>query len=74
VLLQLSAGLGIGVLAALAFDRTFQDPASQNGVSMTDPAALGGIVISIAVVAVVACLLPIVRAARVDPLVVLRAE
>jgi predicted permease len=74
VLLQLSVGLGIGVLAALAFDRTFNDPAGLNGVSMTDPAALGVIVISIAFVAVVGCLVPILRAARVDPLVVLRAE
>ena len=35
---------------------------------MTDPGALALIVVSIIVVAVVACLVPIRRAARVDPI------
>jgi len=41
---------------------------------MTDPAALASIVLSLTAVAVVACLVPILRAARVDPLAVLRSE
>jgi ABC-type lipoprotein release transport system permease subunit len=74
VLSQLSLGLVIGIVAALAFDRTFQDPASQSGTSMTDPGALALIVLSLTGVAAIACLVPILRAAKADPLLVLRAE
>ena len=49
-------------------------PRTGDGVAMTDPGALVAIVLSIAVVAVVACLPSIHRAARVDPLVALRTE
>ena len=41
---------------------------------MTDPGALALIVLAIVVVAVVACLVPIRRAARVDPIEALRAS
>ena len=76
VLTQLSAGLVLGLVSVQAFDRLFNDPASGtgDGVEMTDPRALIAIVLSIAVIAVVACLPPIRRAVRVDPLVALRSE
>ena len=76
VLTQLSIGLAIGLVATLAFDRLFGDPEtrSTSSVQMMDATALVAIVLSIAAVAVVACLVPIRRAARVDPLVALRSE
>jgi ABC-type antimicrobial peptide transport system permease subunit len=76
VLTQLSIGLAVGLLGVLAFDRLFSDPATRlaSNVQMMDVTALVAIVFSIAAVAVIACLVPIRRAARVDPLVALRAE
>jgi putative ABC transport system permease protein len=76
VVTQLSIGLALGLLGALAFDRLFSDPATRAAerVHMMDPMALLVIVLSIAAVAVVACVVPIRRAARVDPLIALRAD
>ena len=76
VLTQLSIGLAVGLVGALAFDRLFSDPTARaaSRVHMMDPIALLAIVLSIAAVAVIACLVPIRRAARVDPLVALRSE
>ena len=76
VLTQLSIGLAVGLVGALAFDRLFSDPTTRaaSRVHMMDPIALLAIVLSIAAVAVIACLVPIRRAARVDPLVALRSE
>jgi putative ABC transport system permease protein len=74
MLTQLGAGLVLGLLGALVFDRAFNDPANQaaTGVHMMDAGALISIVLSIAAVALVACLVPIRRATRVDPLEALR--
>jgi putative ABC transport system permease protein len=76
VLTQLSIGLALGLVGVLAFDRLFSDPATRlaSNVQMMDATALVAIVFSIAAVAVIACLVPIRRAARVDPLVALRTE
>lgn len=76
VLTQLSIGLTLGLLATLAFDRLFNTPVDQvaGSVRMDDGVILALIAISILVVAVMACLVPIRRAARVDPLVALRSE
>jgi putative ABC transport system permease protein len=76
VMTQLSIGLALGLVGTLAFDRLFNDPGNQPAsvVRMMDPGALALIVLSILAVAIVACLVPIRRAARVDPLVALRAE
>jgi putative ABC transport system permease protein len=76
VLMQLAAGLALGLVGTLAFDRLFNDPGNQPAsvVSMMDLGALALIILSILVVALVACLAPIRRAMRVDPLTALRAE
>jgi putative ABC transport system permease protein len=74
VLTQLSIGLGVGIVCTLAFDRAF-NPSGQASASvrMTDPVALTLIVLSIAAVAVVACLVPIRRATSLDPVEALRS-
>jgi predicted permease len=72
VLAQLTVGLGAGILAARAFDRFFGDPETR--VNMNDPGALALMILAIAVVALMACLPPIRRATRVDPLVALRID
>jgi predicted permease len=76
VLTQLGIGLALGLLATLAFDRVFNTPVDPvaGRVRMDDAVVLMLIAISVLVVAVLACLLPIRRAARVDPLVALRSE
>jgi putative ABC transport system permease protein len=76
VLVQLGLGLGVGAVAAQLFDRAFNDPADAaiTGVRMTDPAALALMAAFIGAVAVLACVPPIRRATRVDPIVALRTE
>jgi putative ABC transport system permease protein len=74
VLTQLGIGLALGIVGALAFDRLFHDPtAAANSVGMTDPGALAFIVVSIMVIAVVACSAPIRRATALDPVQTLRS-
>jgi predicted permease len=66
------AGLGAGVLGALLAAKAFAGLLF--GIGPTDPLALAGAVCLLALVAVLAMLLPARRAARVDPAVALRAE
>jgi putative ABC transport system permease protein len=73
VLTQLSAGLVIGVGGAIAFDRVFNQPRNLGEIGMTDPGALALIVLSMVIVAVVACLVPIRRATTLDPVETLRS-
>ena len=65
-------GLGIGVAGALGLTRLMQSMI--HGVSATDPVTfVAGIVLLIAVAALASCV-PALRASRVDPIEVLRAE
>jgi ABC-type antimicrobial peptide transport system permease subunit len=72
----LGIGLALGLLATLAFDRLFNTPVDQvaGSVRMDDGVMLVLIAISILVVAVMACLVPIRRATRIDPIQALRAS
>jgi predicted permease len=65
-------GLLIGVIASLGLTRVLASLLFQ--VKATDPATFVGVGGSLAVVAVVAALIPARRASRVDPLIALRHE
>lgn len=70
--LLVCAGATLGVGGALAATRLIQN--QLYGLSPTDPASYGTVVLLLAGVAVLACLLPARRAANVDPVVALRSE
>ena len=65
-------GLLAGVLVALGVVGLLKSVLY--GVSARDPIAIGTGIVLLAVVAFIACLLPALRAARVDPTAVLRSE
>ncbi|HVR29082.1 MAG TPA: FtsX-like permease family protein, partial [Thermoanaerobaculia bacterium] len=65
-------GVGLGVAGSLALARLLESLFF--GVAPTDPATYAGVVALLSTVALAACLLPAARAARVDPLTVLRCE
>jgi putative ABC transport system permease protein len=70
---RLSArGVAIGLIAAVPAARLLRS--QLYGVSPSDPLTYAGIVVLLMGVAVVATLLPARRAARVDPMIALRAE
>jgi putative ABC transport system permease protein len=67
-------GLGIGLGLAAAAGLTRFIASSLYGLSANDAATYGSVSLLLIAVAVVACLLPARRAARIDPAVALRAE
>ena len=71
-LVPAACGIVCGVLGALAAARLASDMVY--GVSPRDPLTFAGVVAVLAVVAVVAAWFPARRAAKVDPIVALRAE
>jgi predicted permease len=66
------SGVGIGLAAALVFTRLMRSLLF--GVNASDPATFGAISVLLTVVALLATYVPAKRAARVDPIVCLRAE
>ena len=71
-LLQAGAGVALGVPAALALARFMESLVY--GVSPRDPLTFVGLPLLLAVVAAAACWLPARRAARIDPVIALRAD
>ena len=65
-------GLVLGLAGSIAFGRLLESLLFE--VSTIDPAALGGAIGSMAVVGLLAGLIPAARAARVDPITVLRDD
>jgi putative ABC transport system permease protein len=65
-------GIVVGVGGALALSRLTQS--LLYGVKPADPLTFGSVVLVIALVATAACLIPMRRATRVDPLTAIRAE
>jgi predicted permease len=66
------AGIAVGLLATLAMGKLVAS--LLYGVSPRDPVVLGIVALVLLVAAVAACLVPALRAARVDPMETLRAE
>jgi putative ABC transport system permease protein len=71
-LAPIGVGIGVGLAAALVLTRSLESVLF--GVTPNDPATLGLVVLVLALAAALACVVPLVRATRVDPMVALRAE
>ena len=71
-MIQLAVGLPIGLAGAAGVGLLLQSLVVQT--SPTDPLILATIVLVLVVVAVVACIIPAQRAARLDPMVAFRVE
>ncbi len=67
-----AGGLAIGLAAAVTLARVAS--AALVNVSPTDPAVYGGVAVFLCAIAALACWIPARRAARVDPMVCLRAD
>ncbi len=65
-------GLVVGLAGALMFGRVMAR--FLYGIQPADPLTLAGVVAVLAVVALMACIVPAHRATRVDPLTALRTE
>jgi ABC-type antimicrobial peptide transport system permease subunit len=66
------AGLAIGLVAAAFAARLIQTLLFN--VQPVDPIVYGGVVVLFTAVAALACLVPSLRASRIDPLVALRSD
>jgi ABC-type antimicrobial peptide transport system permease subunit len=69
---MLAGGIGLGLLAAAALTRLVRSLLYE--VQPGDPLTFGGVALVLALVGIVAALVPVRRAVRADPVTVLRAE
>jgi putative ABC transport system permease protein len=69
---QLALGLALGLAGALALTRLLR--LGLEGVGPADPWTIAAIVVVLSVVCIAACVVPLRRAIRIDPVVALRAE
>ncbi|HTI99990.1 MAG TPA: ABC transporter permease [Dongiaceae bacterium] len=67
-------GLGLGVLASFGVTRFLASHLNLFQTTATDPVAFMGVVLVLGLTAAVACLLPALRAARVQPMTALRHD
>jgi ABC-type antimicrobial peptide transport system permease subunit len=67
-----ATGLALGLVGAVALSRLLTTLVYR--VSPSDPRVLGVAVLVLALVSVLACLIPAIRATRVDPIDALRSE
>jgi len=66
------AGVTVGLVAAFAFSRVLESLVF--GVRVHDPATFAGVAVVLSAVALAACVLPALRASRVDPIIALRQD
>jgi putative ABC transport system permease protein len=71
-MLMATLGVGAGLLASLFLTKVLSGMLF--GISATDPATFSAVALLLAAVALLACLIPARRAAKVDPMVALRYE
>jgi predicted permease len=73
-----AVGLAIGLLMSVALTRVLQtvlfDTGLLFGIEATDPLTFAGVTLLLAAVGAIACVIPALRAAKVDPMVALRYE
>jgi predicted permease len=69
-LVQTGIGLGLGLGGAFALSRVLRDVLAD--ISPTDPLTFASITLLLALTALAACVIPVRRATRIDPLVALR--
>ena len=67
-----AAGLAVGTAGAIAASRSLGSVLFQ--VDPRDPAILAGAMFALVLAALLACLIPATRAARIDPAVILREQ
>jgi putative ABC transport system permease protein len=67
-----AAGIALGVVIAIGMSRLLS--ALVFGVSVWDPMTYAGVLAALAAIALVACLVPALRASRVDPMQALRLD
>jgi len=65
-------GVAVGVIAAIALARVMTSLLF--GITATDPLTYAGVALLLVLVALLACFVPAQRAAKIDPMIALRAE
>jgi ABC-type lipoprotein release transport system permease subunit len=70
--LLIGLGVAIGVMGAIGLTRLIRQMLF--GIEPTDPLTFVAVCLFVAAIALIACLVPLWRAVRVDPMVALQAE